>query len=91
MSETDNILIEKKNQNKYSTFFEIPFKNKNPNHIKFNKNASVVLIPVIAEYKYAGIFNNIWYSTSELHKIKEAYINELNHKKTNLLSNQQFC
>ena len=91
MSETDNILIEKKNQNKYSTFFEIPFKNKNPNHIKFNKNASVVLIPVIAEYKYAGIFNNIWYSSSELRKIQEAYLYEVDHKKTKLLSNQQFC
>lgn len=91
MSEFNENSIEITDKDKYSNNFKSPFKIKNPNHIKFNKKATVVLIPVIEEYKCAGLFNSIWYSALEMRKIQESYLFEQNLKKNKLLLNQQFC
>jgi hypothetical protein len=52
--------------------------------VTFNSIASVVLIPIIQEYKDAKIAKDVWYNAEEMRKLQREYVIELYSRVKNL-------
>lgn len=52
--------------------------------VTFNSIASVVLIPILQEYKDAKIATDVWYNAEEMRKLQREYVIELYRRVKNL-------
>lgn len=52
--------------------------------VTFDRIASVVLIPIIQEYKDAKIAKDVWYNAAEMRKLQREYVIELCRRVKNI-------
>lgn len=59
------------------------YKELHPNHVKFNSVVSVILIPVLQDYKDAKLNTQIWYSRDDYFLFMNEYREDIRKGKYN--------